>query len=303
MEIGFVTSILDHSSFKEVVDTASRIGYQCIEVACWPNGTAERRYAGVCHIDVTNMTASYAKEILDYAESKNVRISALAYYPNPLDPDKDKQAATIEHLKKVILASKMLQVNMVTTFIGRNQYKNVEENLELVQETWPSIIHFAEENKVKIAIENCPMLFGPDQWPGGQNLMTTPEIWKKIFEMIPSPFFGLNFDPSHFIWQMMDYIEPISEFSDKIFHIHFKDIKLNRENLKKIGIMAYPLGYMDPRIPGRGDIDWQKFIEALDAIAYSGPACVEVENRDFEGSDEKVMDSLQRSYNYIKQFI
>ena len=106
---------------------------------------------------------------------------------------------------------------MVTTFIGRDQNKSVEENLKIVSEVWPPIIKHAEEKGVRIAIENCPMLFSEDEWPGGQNLMTRPDIWKEVFEILESDYLGINYDPSHFVWQMMDYIQPLYEFRAKIF--------------------------------------------------------------------------------------
>jgi sugar phosphate isomerase/epimerase len=272
-------------------------------MACWPQGKAERRYAGVSHIDVNNLSADKVKHIQGYCQSRGVQISSLAYYPNPMDGDLEKRKFNINHLKKVIDASQKLEINMVTTFIGRDQYKSVEENLELFREIWPSIIKFAEERNVRIGIENCPMLFGNEQWPGGQNLATSPKIWREMFDIIPSDHFGLNFDPSHFVWQMMDYIEPIYEFKDKLFHIHFKDAKILRHRLNEVGIMAYPLAYMSPKLPGYGDVDWGKFVSALTDVGYEGFACIEVEDRSFEGSIDKVLDSLRISSRYLSQYV
>jgi sugar phosphate isomerase/epimerase len=220
-----------------------------------------------------------------------------------MDADLTKREFNINHLKKVITASNKLGVNMVTTFVGRDQTKSVEENLELFKSIWPEIIHFAEEKKVRIAIENCPMLFDHNQWPGGQNLATTPKIWRELFKIIPSDYFGINYDPSHFVWQMMDYIKPLYEFKDKIFHVHFKDIKLNLDKLNQVGTMAYPLEYMAPKIPGLGDVNWGKYVSALTDIGYNGPACIEVEDRAFEGSREQILKSLQISRKYISQFM
>ena len=301
MKIGFVSAILDKSDFEEMISVASDLGYKCVEVACWPKGKAERRYAGVSHIDVENNDDSYVSYIQNFCKDKGVEISSLAYYPNPLDGDLEKRTAAVEHLKKVIQFSAKLGVNMVTTFIGRDQSKTVEENLELVKEVWPPIIKLAEECGVKVAIENCPMLFGPDQWPGGQNLMTTPSIWKKVFDILPSDNLGINYDPSHFVWQMIDYIKPIYEFKDKIFHVHFKDIKLYRDKLDQVGVMAYPLEYMSPKIPGYGDVDWGKYVSAL--TGYDGYTCIEVEDKYFEGSKEKVIDSLKLSKQYMTNFV
>ena len=247
---GLLTAILDGWSFEEAVDTAAEMGFECLEVACWPAGKAERRYAGVSHIDAERVLEDdgYAKYVTDYIASKGMHISSLAYYPNVLDPNPEKSAPAIAHLKALICASAKLGVGMVTTFIGRDQYKTVDENIELFKQVWPPIIKLAEEQGVKVAIENCPMLFGPDQWPGGQNLMCTPVIYRKLFELCPSPYFGLNFDPSHYVWQGLDYLQTIYEFKDRLFHIHFKDIKLYPEKLKQCGVLAYPLDYMSPKI-------------------------------------------------------
>ena len=192
---------------------------------------------------------------------------------------------------------------MVTTFIGRMQTKTIEENLNEVKKVWSPIIQFAEENQVKIAIENCPMLFGKDQWPGGQNLMTTPAVWKKVFEILPSDFLGINYDPSHFVWQMIDYIQPIYEFKEKIFHVHYKDIKVHREKLNQVGIMAYPLEFMSPKLPGLGDVEWGKYVSALTDIGYNGYTCIEVEDKAFEGSQQAIINSLKLSKKYMEQFV
>ena len=303
MKLGFVSAILDGWSFEEMIDAAHDMGYQCVEVACWPQGKAERRYAGVSHIDVDALTDEKAVHILNYCREKGVEISSLAFYPNTMDEDLEKRAAAIDHLKKVILASEKLGVGMVTTFVGREQHKTVEENLETFAQVWPPIIRFAEEHHVKVAIENCPMLFDRTNWPGGQNLFTRPDIWRKCFELIPSPSFGINYDPSHFVWQMMDYIAPLYEFKDRIFHVHYKDIKLFPEKLKEVGTMAYPLDYMAPKLPGLGDVRWDKYVSALTDIGYDGYTCVEVEDRAFEGSRERILDSLRISKRYLDQFV
>ena len=302
MKLGFVSAILDGWNFDETLDVAAELGYRCVEVACWPRGKAERRYAGVSHIDVEALGDAEAAEILGLCRAKGVEISALAFYPNPMDGDLAKRQASIDHLTKVIAASAKLGVGRVTTFIGRDQTKTIEENLELFKQIWPPIIAYAESLGVQVAIENCPMLFGRDQWPGGQNLATSPRIWRQMFEIIPSRYFGLNFDPSHFVWQGMDYIRPLYEFKDRLFHVHFKDIKMFPDRLNEVGVLAYPLDYMTPKLPGLGDVNWAKFVSALTDIGYDGYACIEVEDRAFEGSKEKILESLRVSKKYMEQF-
>lgn len=304
-KFGLLTAILDGWSFEEAVDTAAEMGFECLEVACWPAGKAERRYAGVSHIDAERVLEddAYAKYVTDYVAAKGMTISSLAFYPNTMDADEAKRNAAIAHLKALIKASNKLGVGMVTTFIGRDQHKTVDENIELFKEIWPGIIALAEENGVKVAIENCPMLFGADQWPGGQNLFTSPANWEKIFAALPFENLGINYDPSHFIWQMIDYIKPIYEFREKIFHVHIKDIKLYRDRLDRVGVMGYPLEYMSPKLPGLGDVDWGRYISALTDIGYNGPVCVEVEDKAFESSRERIVDSIALSARYMKQFV
>ena len=200
-------------------------------------------------------------------------------------------------------ASVLLGVNMITTFIGRDSKKNVDENMELVKEVWTPIVRYAEEKGVRIAIENCPMLFTNDEWPGGQNIMSTPANWRRVFEILDSPNLGINYDPSHFVWQQIDYIKPIYEFKDKIFHVHYKDIKVFWDKLADVGVMATPLEYMSPKIPGLGDVDWGKYVSALTDIGYDGYTCIEIEDKAFEDSKEKVENSLILSKRYLEQFV
>ncbi len=303
MKLGFITSVFEGMTFRETVDFAAENHLECLEAACWPQGGAQRKYAGVSHIDAADLTQEKADEIKRLCALKGVEISALAYYPNTMDPDLEKRQSCIGHLYKVMDAAVMLDVNMVTTFVGRDPKKNIEENMELVKEVWPPIVKYAEEKGVKIAIENCPMLFTNDEWPGGHNIMTTPANWRRVFEIIDSPNFGLNYDPSHFVWQMMDYMKPVYEFKDKIFHVHFKDIKVYKDRLDDAGIMAVPLAYMSPKLPGLGDIDWSRFVSALTDIGYTGYACIEAEDRAFENSLSDVKKAVLLSAQYLRNFV
>lgn len=303
MKFGLLTAICDGMTFEEVVDFAAENNLECLEVACWPQGGAQRRYAGVSHIDVAALDAAKAKEINDYCAKKNVAISALAYYPNPLDADVEKRQAAIAHLYKLMDAAALLGVNMITTFIGRDPKKNVEENLELVKEIWTPIVRYAEEKGVKIAIENCPMLFTNDEWPGGQNIMTSPANWRKVFAVLDSPNLGINLDPSHFVWQQIDYIKPIYEFKDKIFHVHYKDIKIYPDKLADVGIMATPLQYMSPKLPGLGDVDWGKYISALTDIGYEGYSVIEVEDKAYEKDLDDAKRAIKQSARYLRNFV
>ena len=303
LDLGFVSAILAEKSFEEIIEFASENHFKCVEIMCWPKGKAERRYAGVTHINVDELGDKKLVEINETLKRNNIYISGLGYYPNPLDADENQAEFYIDHIKKVIKAAAKLEIPVVNTFVGRNPKKSIEENLEKFEEVWPGIIKVAEDKNVKIGIENCPMLFTRDEWPGGKNLATTPAIWRKMFEIIQSPNFGLNYDPSHLVWQMMDEVKPIYEFREKLFHIHLKDVKVYPEKLNDVGIMAYPLDYHSPKIPGLGDVNWRGFFSALTSVKYRGPVCIEVEDKAFEGSEDDVKAAILTSRNFIRQFL
>ncbi len=303
LDLGFVSAILSNKSFEEVIDFASENKFKCVEIMCWPKGKAERRYAGVTHIDVDDLDPKKVDYILNYLKKKNIYISGLGYYPNPLDPDKDQAKVYFEHINKVIDAAALLGVSVVNTFIGRDPSRNVEDNLKAFANYWPEIIQHAEAVGINIGIENCPMFFSDDEWPGGKNLATTPAIWDRMFDIIPNKNFGLNYDPSHLIWQHMDEIQPIFDYQERLHHIHLKDVKINIEKLNRVGIMANPLEYHSPKLPGYGDVNWNKFFSALTEVGYRGPTCIEVEDRAFENSEEDIKSSILISRNFLNQFM
>lgn len=303
MKLGLLSAILPNQTFEEVIDIAAKNELKSVELACWPNDGEKRRYAGITHINVNELTDSRIKEIQNYCKAKNVEISSLGYYPNPLSPDEEVRRVAIDHIYNLIDASKKLGVNMVTTFIGRDPKKNLDDSFNDFVSVWKDIIEYAQEQKVRIAIENCPMLFTKDEWPGGKNLAYSPNNFRKMFSLIQSDYFGLNFDPSHYVWQQMDYIKSVYDFKDKIFHVHFKDIKLHKEKLNEAGVLALPLEYMDPKIPGRGDVDWKRFIEALEEIGFEGTCALEIEDKDYEANHELVLESIELSCKTIRKYL
>jgi len=303
MQLGFVSAILSDLSLEEVTRFAAAEGFDCVELMCWPAGKADRRYAGVTHVDVTNFDAGAARRVNDTMASAGVSISGLGYYPNPLAADAGEAAVAREHLEKVIRAAPLLGLSRVNTFVGRDPTKSVDENWPRFLETWRPLIKLAEDSGVKIGIEHCPMLFSRDEWPGGKNLATTPAIWRRMFNDIPSASFGLNYDPSHFVWQMIDPVEPLFEFRDKLFHVHAKDARVDKRRLNEVGILAYPLEYHVPKLPGLGDVNWGRFISVLGDVKYDGPVCIEVEDRAYEGSLAARQQALRQSGGYLRQFI
>lgn len=288
MKLGLFTAAFPGKSLQEIALWASQNGFEALEIACWPRGRAERRYAGVTTIDVAALTPAGAREILDILASQKLDISSLGYYPNPLHPDPEHRNLVIDHLKRVIEAASKLQVPVVGTFIGKDKNKTTPENLDLFAKIWPPIVKFAADHGVKIAIENCPMIFSYDEWPGGNNLASSPAIWRKMWEIIPDANFGLNLDPSHLILQMIDYERVVYDFKDRIFHVHAKDLMIDREGLYQHGVLSQGMGWQVPRLPGLGDIDWPRFIRALYRVGYNSYISVEHEDRSFEGDESLV---------------
>jgi sugar phosphate isomerase/epimerase len=303
LDLGFVSAILADESFENVIKFAAEHRFKCVEIMCWPLGKAERRYAGVTHIDVDTLDDKRVKSIKAVLKKYDIYISGLGYYPNPLISDRQQADFFIDHIQKVIRAAARLDIPVVNTFIGRDYTKSLSDNFTLFKDRWAGIIKTAEAHNVKIGIENCPMYFTQDEWPGGKNLATHPAIWQKMFETFPTPLFGLNYDPSHMIWQQMNAIRPIYEFKDRLHHIHLKDAKLYPEKLDQVGIMAHPLEYHSPKLPGLGDVNWRNFFTALTDVRYRGAVCIEVEDKAYEGNPQDIHTAILTSRNYLRQFL
>lgn len=303
MKLGFVSAILPELSLREVLSFARQHRFACVEAMCWPVGRAERKFAGVTHVDVLDLTPARVDEIHALCAEFGVALSGLGYYPNPLDPDPAVSAVAIEHLRHVIQGARKLGLSTVNTFVGRDWTRSVDENWPRFLEVWRPLIQFAADHGIRVGIENCPMLFTRDEWPGGKNLATSPQIWRRMFHDIASDFFGLNYDPSHFALQFMDPVSPLREFRGKLFHLHAKDVKIHRDRLNEVGAFSYPLEWHQPRIPGYGEIDWARFMGALMETGYDGPVCIEVEDDTFGKSLEGRQKALQVAGNVLRPFI
>lgn len=303
MQLGFVSAILPELTFERVVQVAAETGYDCVEVMCWPVGKANRRYAGVTHLEVVDFGPDQAARARAIARDAGVEISGLGYYPNPLSPDAEESRVAIEHLRKTIEAAVLIEVPRVNTFVGRDWTRSVDDNWPRFLEVWRPLVRFAAERGVRIGIENCPMLFTADEWPGGKNLAGSPAIWRRMFQDIPEENFGLNYDPSHLVWQHMDYLAPIREFAARFSHVHAKDAKIEKHALDQVGILAPPNAFHTPKLPGLGDVDWGKFCSTLTDVGYRGPVCVEVEDRAYEKTLEDRRRALVQSARYLRNFI
>jgi sugar phosphate isomerase/epimerase len=303
MRLGLLTAPFPETPLMEVADWSAAIGFESLEIACWPRSSGPtRRYAGTSHIDVTNLSAGQAREIVDQIHGKGLAISGLGYYPNPLHPDPEHRAMVIGHLRDVIVAAEKMGLPLVNTFMGADAAMTQDQNWDEALKVWPDIVAFAKDHGVRLTIENCPMLFSYDEWPGGHNLATTPQIWRRILETWGDTI-GLNFDPSHLILQMIDIPRFIREFGPHILHVQAKDLTIDREGLYERGVFSLGMGWQIPRLPGLGDVDWGVLFAALYRAGYDGDVIIEHEDRDFEKTDALVKRGFLLARDVLRPYI
>jgi len=303
MRLGFLTAPLPGMALMDVADWAAAADFDSLEIACWPRTTgATRRYAGTSHIDVARLSAGQASEIVHEIAGKGLAISGLGFYPNPLHPDEQTRRAAIDHIKLVIEACAKMSVPFANTFMGGDPRKNLDENWQDALRIWPEIVRHAQDNGVRITIENCPMIFSHDEWPAGNNIAWSPYIWRRIIGEWGGTI-GLNYDPSHLVWLMIEQPRFISEFADHIFHMQAKDVQIDRDGLYERGTMSAGMGWQIPRLPGLGDANWSEIFSALYRVGYDGDVIIEHEDRKFEGTDELVKRGFLLARNILRPFI
>ena len=304
MKLGLLTAAFPDLTLEEVADWAGAHGFETLEIACWPAGGGEkRRYAGVSHIDTETLDAGGAAAVRELLTSRGLGISSLAYYPNHLHPDRKHRAEVNAHLDHVVDAAVLLGVDVVGTFVGADPSASLTENLRSFAEVWPALVDRATAKGVKIAIENCPMLFSGDEWPFGTNLARTPHIWREMFNVIPDAGFGLNLDPSHLVWQMIDYERVVYDFADRILHVHAKDMEIDRNGLYEHGVLSAGMNWQTPRLPGLGEVRWDRFCSALYAVGYDRWISIEHEDRAFEGDEDLVKRGFLIARDALRPYV
>ncbi|NAZ35650.1 sugar phosphate isomerase/epimerase [Rubellimicrobium sp. CFH 75288] len=301
MKLGLLTAPFPDRTLSEVADWAAAVGFETLEIACWPREGAEaRRYAGTAHLPIGTMGREEAAEIADALRGRGLSISGLGYYPNPLHPDAAVREAAFAHLRRVVEAAALLGVGVVNTFLGGDRHLDLDENWSRAEAIWPEAIAHARDHGVTLAFENCPMIFSRDEWPGGHNIAYSPRIWRRILEW---DGVGMNFDPSHLVWQMIDIGRFIREFGSRMVHVHAKDVMIDRDGLYENGVMSAGRGWQVPRMPGLGDVDWGAFFSGLYRAGYDGPVVIEHEDRRFEGSEEAVRRGFLLARDVLRPYV
>lgn len=303
MKLGFLTAPFPATPLMEVADWAAGAGFEVLEIACWPRTTGPtRRYAGTSHIDVANLSSSQATEIVAELAGKGLSISGLGFYPNPLHPDPAHREQVIDHLKHVITAAEKMNVQLVNTFMGGDAAKNQDENWEEALRVWPDIVAFANDHGRQITIENCPMIFSRDEWPAGHNIAWSPSIWRRILEQWGGTI-GLNYDPSHLVWLMIDQERFIREFGPHILHFQAKDLEIDPDGLYERGTLSGGIGWQIPRLPGLGQVPWARVFAALWKAGYLGDCIIEHEDRKFEKTDELVKRGFLIARDVLRPYV
>jgi sugar phosphate isomerase/epimerase len=269
MKLGFYTNYQ-----KDTVAFAHKVGFRSMELSAWPES----------YLNADKVTERRIAEVKKDLEDHNIKLSALGYYPNYLDPDKAKAEEACRYFYKVLELANRMEVGVVCTFAGRSPEKSVKENIPLFKEVFSRFCDEAEKRNLRIAIENCPML---DRfYLRGENIAFSPEVWDEMFKVVPSKTLGIELDPSHMVWLGIDYIQSIYDYGDRIFHIHAKDMEINHKALERVGILGQCFGetvglghgWWRARTPGWGEVDWPKFLTALLEVNYSGNVDIEHED-------------------------
>ena len=302
MKLGLLTVPFAGASLGEVADWSASVGFEALEVAAWPSAGGEtRRYAGTSHVAVEGMTKARASEVTGMIADKRLTVAALGYYPNPLHADASHRENVIGHLRQVITAASVMGVGVVNTFMGGDRTLTLDQNWTRASQIFPDIMAQARDHGVTLAFENCPMIFSHDEWPGGHNIAYSPKIWRRIFEAWDGV--GMNYDPSHLVWQMIDQTRFIREFGPKMVHVHAKDLMIDRDGLYENGIMSLGIGWQVPRMPGLGEVDWAATFAALYRAGYDGPVIIEHEDRTFEGSDAAIKRGFMLARDVLRPFV
>ena len=303
MRLGLLTAPFPEMPLADVVAWTAANGFESIEIACWPRTTGPtRRYAGTSHIDVANLSADEGRDLAAEFRASGLHISGLGFYPNPLHPDPAHRDQVIGHLRHVITAAEKMDVPFVNTFMGGDAALSQDENWTRALEVWPDIVRFAQDHGRRITIENCPMIFSRDEWPGGHNIAWSPYIWRRILEQWGGTV-GLNYDPSHLVWLMIDQTRFIKEFGPHILHVQAKDLTIDRDGLYERGTLSSGMGWQVPRLPGLGDVEWARFHADLYRAGYDGDIIIEHEDRRFEGDDDLVKRGFLLARDVLRPYI
>lgn len=296
MKIGFLTGALHPTPLDEIAAWASDAGFEALECGAWP---VKKGNVG-SNLDVAGLTQTKADTFRGLMRDLKLEISSLGYYDNMLDADTAARSEKTKHLKKVIDAAEKLGVGLVGCFIGRHPCKTLDENLGEVKKAFVPLCKYAADRGVRLMIENCPMVGWQFEGLIG-NIACFPEMWCKVFDVLDAFDVGLNYDPSHLLWQGIDYVGIVPQFAKRIYHVHAKDTEIIEANYSLNGI--YGRAWWRYRMPGMGEINWGDFISVLAEHGYDGVLSIEHEDPVWHGKLEKNKQGLLLGRRHLAQFL
>ena len=277
MQVGILTAPFANEPLEHVIDFAAEAGFDCLEVVSGP---------GSRHIDSAKFRAKDAKKVRKQLDAAGLTFSSLVWYTNMTPPDADERKRTVKQMNKIVDIAADLGVSVVCTLAGmplpgNDKMATIESE---AKKAFGPLVKHAAKKGVKIALEN---------WYATniQNLAH----WERLFELVPDDNFGLNFDPSHLLWQGIDHLHAVEAFADRIFHTHAKDTEVVEHKLRWVGNQAR--GWWRYVIPGYGEIDWGTYIARLRRNGYNGVLSIEHEDGAL-GREEGFVKGLQ----HLRQF-
>ncbi|MDT7703284.1 MAG: hypothetical protein QOJ30_5609 [Pseudonocardiales bacterium] len=304
MKLGFLTACLPDRSLADIAAWAESRKYEALEVAAWPD-LGDRPFTAT-HLDAAGFGEKEADETRALFEKHGLTLSSLAFYDNNLHPDPAERQAINDHVLACIDAAALVGCPTVGTFIGRHPGKSVAENLREAEQLFPRLVDRAGEKGVKLIIENCVMEgWHPDGYPG--NLAYSPELWEWMFSL----GLYLNYDPSHLVWMGIDPVEALKPYVDRIPHAQAKDIQLFPEKRNHYGWPGkavvredpFDVGWWRYRVPGLGDVDWLRVVDALYEGGFDGVLSVEHEDPVWGGTEDRIHTGLQVAHRTLRPLI
>jgi sugar phosphate isomerase/epimerase len=297
------TACFPELSLGDVASWAAEAGYEALEVAAWPTRSPHPHQAS--HLDVDELTRETVAGVKQLLTRHKLTLSAISCYENNLHGDAREREQNHRHLERCIDAAAALDVRCVGTFVGRDPARSVADNLRLAEKHLPPLVEYAAARGIRLMIENCPMEgWHPDGYPG--NLAYSPELWDWMFDL------GLyiNFDPSHLPWLGIDPIEALAFCLErgKLLHVHAKDIEIDERLRNRYGIFGKTVGRTAPedvgwwryRIPGQGQLDWDRVLDMLHRGRFDGVVAVEHEDPVWSGSTAKVQEGLTMAASTLR---
>jgi len=281
MKLGLLTALTEQEC-----KLAARIGYDCLEARCdWSTEQLARQAA-------RRKLADQAKALLD---ASGLSISALAVYQaGPLEAK-----AAVARFGAYVKMCGELGVGVITAMSGGDPAKGLDENLKAFQAVFSRVAPRAEDAGVRIAFENWPGLTGWFPPFGSTNVGFTPHVWERMFNLVDSEALGLEFDPSHLVWQGIDWAAALKRFASRIYHVHAKDTEVLEDRLAAEGFFS--AGWWRYRLPGYGSVDWHEFTSLLKEHGYDGAICVEHEDPVFSGKRRE--EGLAKAHAFLRPLV